>query len=157
MTGRRRALVVLAAAGFAAGGITEPEGSLAMRKLAPVIFVEAVEPCIAFWVDRLGFTQTIAVPLGDRLGFAAVEAGGVEVMYQSRASIAADIPALADGEFDRTGYALFIEVDDLDALLASLQGVEVIVPERRTFYGAREVFVRAPCGSVVGFAEMSDE
>lgn len=146
---------MLVAGLFAASEATDPDRSATMRKLSPVIFVEAVEPCVEFWVDRLGFTTTIRVPVGDRLGFAAVEAGGVEIMYQSRESIAADIPALASDDFSRTGYALFIEVEDLDALLPKLEGAEVVVPERRTFYGAREIFVRAPCGSVVGFAEMS--
>ena len=126
-----------------------------VKKLSPVIFVEEVEPCVAFWVDRLGFTLTLQVPHGERLGFAAVASGAVEIMYQSRASIAADIPVLAEGPFARTGSALFLEVERLDPVLRRLDGVEVVVPERRTFYGAREVFVRAPCGTVVGFAEMT--
>lgn len=126
-----------------------------MKKLSPVIFVEDVEPCVAFWVDRLGFTLAVEVPHGDRLGFAAVESGPVEIMYQSRASIAADIPALAAGPLSRSGSALFVEVERLDAVLPRLAGAEVVVPERTTFYGAREIFVRAPCGTVVGFAEMA--
>ncbi len=125
-----------------------------MKKLTPVIFVEEIEPCLAFWEDRLGFQRTIEVPDGGRLGFAAVANGNVEVMYQSRASIAADVPALAEGPFAKSG-ALFIEVQSLDALKPKLEGVEVVVPERTTFYGAREIFVRAPCGTVVGFAEMT--
>jgi uncharacterized glyoxalase superfamily protein PhnB len=126
-----------------------------VKKLTPVIFVEEVEPCIAFWVERLGFTLTMEVPHGDRTGFAAVASGDVEIMYQSRASIAADVPALAEGAFARTGSALFVEVESLDGALPRLDGVEVVVPERKTFYGAREIFVRAPCAPVIGFAEMS--
>jgi uncharacterized glyoxalase superfamily protein PhnB len=127
-----------------------------MKKLTPVIFVDEVEPCVTFWQD-LGFERTMEVPEGDRLGFAAVEKGGVEIMYQSRASVAADLPALAEGDFDRSGSVLFIEVERLDDLLPLLEGVEVVVPERTTFYGAREIFVRASCGTVVGFAEMIGE
>ncbi len=127
-----------------------------MKKLTPVIFVEEVEPCLEFWVDRLGFEKTIEVPAHDRLGFAAVAQGDVEVMYQSRASVASDIPALAQGPFARSG-ALYIEVGSLDAILPKLEGVEVVVPERKAFYGAREIFVRATCGTVVGFAEMAGE
>lgn len=127
-----------------------------MKKLSPVIFVEEIEPCLGFWVERLGFSKTVEVPHGDGLGFAAVASGAVEVMYQSRASIAEDIPALAEGPFARSG-ALFIEVESLDAILPQLEGLEVVVPERTTFYGAREIFVRAPCGTVVGLAEMTGE
>lgn len=126
-----------------------------MKKLTPVIFVDAIEPCLPFWEERLGFERTIEVPHRDRLGFAALQKSGIEVMYQSRASLAADIPVLAEGPFDRSG-ALFIEVESLDAIKPALEGLEVVVPERTTFYGAREIFVRAPCGTVVGFAEMTE-
>lgn len=34
-----------------------------------------------------------------------------------------------------------------------MEGFEVVVPRRSTFYGAEEVFVREPGGNVVGFAE----
>jgi hypothetical protein len=46
-----------------------------------------------------------------------------------------------------------VEVDDLDTVIAALgDGAEVVVPRRRTFYGMDELFVRAPCGTLVGFA-----
>lgn len=125
-----------------------------MKKLTPVIFVEEIEPCIAFWVERLGFEQTMQVTEGDKLGFAAVQSGDVEIMYQSRASVAHDIPALADGPLAKSGV-LFVKVENLDAVKAKLEGTETIFPERTTFYGSREIGVRAPCGTAVIFAEMS--
>jgi uncharacterized glyoxalase superfamily protein PhnB len=128
-----------------------------MKRLTPVIFVEEVEPCLEFWVDRLGFEKTMGVPEGDRLGFAAAKRGSVEVMYQSRASIANDVPAFAEGPFERSGLTLYIEVSDLDDVASRIEGVEVVVPERKTFYGAREIAVRAPCGTVVMFAEMGEQ
>jgi uncharacterized glyoxalase superfamily protein PhnB len=126
-----------------------------MKRLTPVIFVEEVEPCLEFWVDRLGFERTMEVPGGDRLGFAAAQKGRVEVMYQSRASLANDVPAFAEGAFERSGITLYVEVSDLNDVASRLKGVEVIVPERKTFYGAREIGVRAPCGTAVMFAEMT--
>jgi uncharacterized glyoxalase superfamily protein PhnB len=146
-------LAVLALA-LASASATPRTSDETMKKLTPVIFVEAVEPCIAFWIDRLGFEKTAEVPEGDRLGFAAVSAGNVEVMYQSRASVAKDIPTLAEGPFHKSG-GLFIEVSDLDAIKVKLEGAELIFPERTTFYGAREIAVRAPCGTAVIFAEMT--
>lgn len=127
-----------------------------MKKLTPVIVVDEIEPSLEFWVERLGFEQTMEVPEGDRLGFAAVQAGSVELMYQTRSSAATDLPELAEGSLERS-VALFIEVADLDALRPKLEGVEEIVPERTTPYGAREIWVRAPCGSVVGFAEFLEQ
>lgn len=128
-----------------------------MKKLTPVLLVEEVEPCLGFW-EALGFEKTIEVPEGDRIGFAAMARGGVEIMYQSRASVAADMPALADLEYTRDGLGLFIEVADLTDVkrrLAAAGGQETF-PERATFYGAREVGVRAPCGTHVVFAEFGE-
>lgn len=127
-----------------------------MRQLTPVILVEEIESCLPFWTERLGFELTMQVPEGDRLGFAAVAKDGVQVMYQSRASVLADVPALGGGPFAKDGFGLFIVVPDLDPVLAALEGTDVIVPERRTFYGAREIGVRAPCGTTVMFAEFAD-
>lgn len=129
-----------------------------MKKLTPVLLVEEVEPCLGFW-EVLGFEKTIEVPVGDRIGFAAMVRGGVEIMYQSRASVAADLPALADLEYTRDGLGLFIEVADLEDVkrrLASAEGAVETFPERTTFYGAREVGVRAPCGTHVVFAEFGE-
>ena len=123
---------------------------MAFKRLTPILNVEAIEPCLPFWTDRLGFVLTTEVPDGDRLGFVILQKDGVELMYQTHASLSQDVPAVA--EQGRDGL-LFIEVDDVDAVARALEGIEVVVPMRTTFYGAREIFVRAPCGTVVGFAE----
>jgi uncharacterized glyoxalase superfamily protein PhnB len=149
---------ILALGLFGTAGLKaqRPETDQIMKKLTPVIFVEEIEPCLEFWVDRLGFAKTMEVPEGDRLGFVAVQAGTVELMYQSRASVAGDIPALAAGPFHKSGV-LFIEVTSLDALRPKLEGVELVFPERTTFYGSREIGVYAPCGTAVIFAEMPEQ
>ena len=132
---------------------TVPAAESAMRKLTPVLIVEAIEPCLAFWVDRLGFRKTVEVPEGDALGFVILEKDGVELMYQSRASVANDIPALADTRGHST--ALFLEVENVSMIERAMQGVEVIVPRRRTFYGMDEIGVREPGGHAVIFAQPS--
>ncbi|MDH4045239.1 MAG: hypothetical protein OEY20_13750 [Gemmatimonadota bacterium] len=128
----------------------------AMKKLTPIIVVDAIEPCLPFWTDRLGFTLTNQVPEGDRIGFAMLEHGDVEVMYQTRSGIAADVPSVAESGAG-TRSLLYIEVADVEDVARRLEGVEVAVPMRTTFYGAKELFVRAPCGTVVGFAQMGVE
>jgi uncharacterized glyoxalase superfamily protein PhnB len=131
-----------------------------MKKLTPIMTVDAIEPCLPFWTERLGFEITATVPHGDAIGFAMLQKGDVELMYQSRASVEEDLgPASAE-----TGHAgivesmaagtttLFIEVDAVDDVVAALEGADVVVPRRKTFYGMDEIFVRAPCGTLVGFA-----
>lgn len=126
-----------------------------MKKLTPILFVDEIEPCLPFWTDRLGFEVTVEVPHEDRLGFVILKKGGVELMYQSRASADADIPGVAEA-FVGNPTMLFVEVEAIDPLVGALEGVEVVVPRRTTFYGMDELFVRAPCGSVVGFAAATD-
>lgn len=127
-----------------------------MKKLTPVIFVDRIEPVLPFWTDRLGFEKTVEVPEGDALGFVILARGGVEVMYQSRASVAKDVPAMAVEPFlSRTN--LFIEVEKLQEFLPRLEGLPVTVPQRSTFYGALEFGVRAPCGTNVVLAEFQGQ
>lgn len=126
-----------------------------VRKIVPIIAVEAIEPCLSFWTDRLGFTLVVQVPHEDRLGFVILARDGLEVMYQTRASIGADAPGIAPS--GGAGITLYLDVDDINAVERAIAGFDVVVPRRTTFYGADEIFVRAPCGTVVGFAQPGAE
>ena len=121
----------------------------AVRKITPILFVESIEPCLGFWT-ALGFTKAVEVPEGDRLGFVILVKDGVEVMYQSRASLRKDLPAVAESP---AASALYIEVDDLDEVARRVSGAPVLVPRRTTFYGAEEIGVREPAGSLVMFSK----
>ena len=125
-----------------------------VRKLTPVLIVDAIEPVLPFWVDRLGFTAAAEVPHGDALGFVILVRDGVELMYQTRASVAEDAPAsLPAGDIGADGTGLFLEVEDLDAVADAVAGLPLVVPRRRTFYGMDEIGVREPGGRVVMFAQ----
>ena len=126
-----------------------------VKKLTPVLMVDAIEPCLPFWVDRLGFTKTVEVPHENHLGFVILVKDGIEVMYQSKASVAADIPPL--GGSPQKGTFLFIEVDDLNAIEKVLKGTTPVVPRRKTFYGADELIVREPAGNIVTFAQFAEQ
>ncbi len=130
---------------------------MSVRKMTPVLIVDRIEPSIELWVDRLGFEKTIEVPEGDHLGFAAFARGELEIMYQTRESVAtevatADLPkALLPDERSRT--TLFCEVSDLKAIREKLQGLDILLSHRKTSYGADELWLREPGGHIVGFAE----
>lgn len=127
--------------------------SLKLNKLTPVLVVDAIEPCLPFWTERLGFAKTVEVPEGDRLGFVILAKDGIEVMYQSRDSVRKDIPALADPPAGGTN--LYVDVADLAAVERAVTGVEIVVPRRKTFYGADEIGVREPGGNAVIFGQHS--
>jgi hypothetical protein len=123
-----------------------------VKKLTPVLYVEAIEPCLDLWVKRLGFEQTIEVPEGDKLGFVILAKDGIEVMYQSRASVAKDVPAFAGRSLGQTN--LYLEVESLAPVERAVKGMNLALPKRKTFYGATEIGVQDPAGNVVIFAEM---
>jgi uncharacterized glyoxalase superfamily protein PhnB len=132
-----------------------PGKNPALKQLTPVLIVDAVEPCIRFWVDRLGFAVTNEVPGPDgKLVFASVQLGAIEIMYQTRASVIDEQPGSAK-ELVGHSVALFITVDNLDSVEKSLAGAPVVKPRHQTFYGSTEMYVREPGGNTVGFAQFS--
>ena len=130
-----------------------------MNTLTPVLVVESIEECLPFWVDRLGFEKTVEVPTdpskdaaGQKIGFVILMHGAVQVMLQTRASVALDAPSLLSGPLESNAVGFFIEVDDLAPILKAVEGCEITLEERTTFYGKREIGVRAPGGFNVVFA-----
>jgi uncharacterized glyoxalase superfamily protein PhnB len=126
----------------------------AVLSSTPVLFVAAIEPAVDFWQNRLGFSRTIEVPIGDSLGFAAFSNGQVEVMYQTYASGAEDTPDLG-AEQRASRCFLFLQVADIDAIAQALDGIEIVMPRRTTFYGATEIGYREPGGHLVTFAQFA--
>jgi hypothetical protein len=128
-----------------------------LRKMTPVLVVDRIEPALPLWVDRLGFEKTAEVPEGDHLGFVILSKGGLEVMYQTRESVAteiagADLPrALMPPAGSQT--SLFCEVEDLDQIRKKLEGFDVLLSYRKTGYGSEELWLREPGGHIVGFAQ----
>jgi uncharacterized glyoxalase superfamily protein PhnB len=126
---------------------------LGLQHLTPVLVVDEVEPCLRFWIEKLGFTLENQVPGDDgKLVFASAKAGDVEVMYQTRASVLAERPGAAK---DLVGHStvLFVTVDDLDRIERAVAGAPVVKPRHDTFYGSSELYVTEPGGNLVGFAQ----
>ena len=122
-----------------------------VKKVTPILVVDAIEPALPFWHAQLGFEKVAEVPHGGRLGFVLLARDGHEVMLQTRESLEADVPSVAALA---PACAVYCDVDSLDAAIAAVPGAEVLVPRRRTFYGADEIWVRDPNGAVVGLAEV---
>jgi uncharacterized glyoxalase superfamily protein PhnB len=101
---------------------------------------------------QLGFEATIQVPDGDVLGFVILNNGPVEIMYQTRASVAKDVPSMAGFP---SSSILYIHVSDIDQVIAAVAGAPVLVPKRTTFYGATEYSVQEPGGNAVSFSQVS--
>ncbi len=131
-----------------------------VRKATPVLVVDRIEPVVAFW-KKLGMSVATEVPdqaAGDgRLGFVILALQGVEIMYQTVASVRDDLLKSASvKEAFRSGpqqTTLFVEVDRLAEIESKLQGERLIMPRRTTFYGTTEVGYADPAGNIIVFAE----
>jgi uncharacterized glyoxalase superfamily protein PhnB len=138
--------------GRPSGEETKP---MTVKKITPVLFAAEIEPCVKFWVERFGFEKTVEVPEGGKLGFAIVQKGGVELMYQSFASMDKDAPAKTAEAARKGPTFLYVEVENLDGVIGALKGAEVVMPVRTTFYGSREIGVTDPAGHYITFAQMN--
>ena len=121
-----------------------------IQKATPLLRVERVEPSLAFWVDRLGFQKVMEEMEGDSLGFVILSKGHVELMLQSRASLAKDLPALSVGAM--TPSVVYVGVTNLQEIASKISATDTLVPRRTTNYGMEEIWVREPGGHVIGFA-----
>jgi uncharacterized glyoxalase superfamily protein PhnB len=130
------------------------EANAMVRKITAVLFVKEIEPVLAFWTDGLGFTKTVEVPEGNKLGFVILEKDGVEMMYQTYASADKDVPSVA-ADVRKGPTFLYVQVDDLESVKAALKRAQVYLPERKTFYGATEIGVKDPAGHFITFAQLT--
>jgi len=126
----------------------------------PVLFMKWVEPS-RDWFMKIGFTVMFDVP-GERnlLGFVALQNNGVQVMLETRGNKNEEPEVrkrtLASGNgFEPSAAAIvFIEVDDVAAVIQALEGTKVIAERHKTFYGADEITYEEPGGHLVTFAQM---
>jgi|SRR5579871_5048682 len=133
-----------------------------VRRLTPVIVVERIEPVLDFW-RKIGLQAVVEVPDATaddtRLAFVILTNTGVEVMYQTIASVTQDLAAAASVKtaFPSTPQrvTLYLEVDDLDTIERQLDGERIVMPRRTTAYGATEIGFVEPAGNVVIFARQS--
>jgi lactoylglutathione lyase len=78
---------------------------------------------------------------------------GVEIMFQARASLEEELPALKQKEI---GGALtfYIEVEDVKGLYTRLrESVTIVQDMHKTFYGAEEFAIHDCNGLILTFAE----
>ena len=128
-----------------------------VKRITPVLFVQEVEPCVKFWVERLGFERTAEVPEGDQLAFAVLQKGSCELMFQSYASADKDVASTISQMVRKGPTFLYVEVDNLAETIKALQGSEEVMPRRETFYGSTEIAIKDPAGHYVTFAEFAPQ
>lgn len=121
-------------------------------KATAVLIVEHVEQSLPFF-EAAGFERTVEVPHDDTIGFVILLRDNAEVMLQSQASALADVTTIDPRDIKSSLTFLFVEIDDLAAIERALKKYKVVVPRRKTFYGADETSYKEPSGHIVTFAQ----
>src|SRR6185295_9588787 len=125
---------------------------MTINRSTPILHVKSVEPSLNFWTERFGFKSTIQVPEGNHIGFVALESGSIELMYQTYQGMQND-QNLAKAVEQGPSF-IFMEVPDINAVIKSLDGAEVVQGLHETFYGAQEIVVKEPGGHFVIFSQL---
>jgi uncharacterized glyoxalase superfamily protein PhnB len=124
-----------------------------INRSTPILHVKTVEPSLKFWTERFGFKPTVQVPEGDHIGFVALEQDSVELMLQTYEGMQADDNPLAH-LVEKGPSFMFMEVPDINAVIKSLDGADVVQGLHETFYGAKEIVVKEPGGHFVIFSQL---
>ncbi len=120
-----------------------------LKKLTTILIVDAIEPQLPVW-QKLGYEIVTRVPDTGTLGFVILKSTAGELMLQTKDSIKEDIPDIAKRN---PSVGLYADVDSITKTQPSLAGAELIVDQRKTFYGATESWFVLPGGTVLGLAE----
>jgi len=140
----------------AASGSGAPAGSTpvvsaaTVQRVTPILVVDDIERSLPFW-EALGFTVSSPTWIDDKLVFAGVSKDGLDVHYQTKANLERNAPETVQS-LTATTSLVYVTVASLEPVIAGLGDAEVVIPRRRTSWGADEIYVREPGGNIVAFA-----
>ena len=120
--------------------MTSDDGRTAFRSSATVLCVNAMKPMLEYFEERLGFR--IEGTAGEIPSWASLQRDGVEIM-------------LACGHYPQpaSDWAIYVYVEDVDALYAEYQGrgAELVSEPVDKGHGSREFEARLPDGRLMAF------
>ena len=124
-----------------------------LKKLTPNLMVEDVARTLAFYRDVLGFQVLTTLPEQEPFDFAIVQRDSVELMFQARASLSDNVPALTGAPIGAS-QTFYIDVEGIRDLYQALHDkVEIVVDFHTTFYGTQEFYFRNINGYILSFSE----
>ena len=122
-----------------------------IASITPVLFVDRVEPTRDFF-QQAGFEVMFDIPEGDHLGFAGMNRDGQQLMIETRGNTHEDAK-LQQMTRESRRAVVFIEVDDLDQVIATMPEDRIVVQRHQTFYKSDELTYEEPGGNLVTFAK----
>src|SRR5438445_10310895 len=94
----------------------EEKKKMVINRSTPVLHVKVVEPSLKFWTERFGFKTTIQVLERDHIGFAAIDNGSVELMYQTYEGMQANPSDPLTKAAEQRPTFILMEVPDIHAI-----------------------------------------
>jgi hypothetical protein len=117
-----------------------------LEKLTTILVVDSIEVCLPALL-ALGHEVTVRVPEDGELDFVILSSKAGELALQTKRSLADDLPLVAKRS---PSVLLYADVASLAEAKAALPTAEVLVSERKTFYGATESWLVLPGGTILG-------
>jgi uncharacterized glyoxalase superfamily protein PhnB len=113
-----------------------------VREVASLLFVRDIIASVAFYRDKLGFTQTAAWEPDGKLAWCRMQRGAAAIMLQQDCPDE-DGPAEGRGR----GVVFYFNCDDADKMHADFiaRGLKLSAPAT-AFYGMRQVSLNDPDG-----------
>jgi uncharacterized glyoxalase superfamily protein PhnB len=118
-----------------------------LKSIVPILFVRDVPTCAAHFRDKLGFA--IDFLYGDPPFYGAVSRDAVCIHFRCvRQPNFAELAAR-----EHSLILASVEVDDIHALFAELQGrgADIVQPPTKQSWGGTDFHVRDPDGNVISF------
>ena len=138
--------------------------AMTYKKLTTNMMVDDVNRTVDFYSNVLGFEFVMGVPEDSQevvtamqndqaLGFAMVKCKNVEMMFQTKKSLAREIPEFSGMKIGGS-LTFYVQVEDVEDLFEKLKDkVTIIKGMQTTFYGMREFYIRDCNGYVLAFAQ----
>lgn len=121
---------------------------MSLSTITPILVVDAIEPLLPSW-KALGFAEAMRMDHGAHLGFVMLVREGHQVMVQSRASLAEDLPPIAE---KNPQSLLYLDVTDVDAEVQKADRAPLVGP-RTMPYGRREAWFEDGAGTFYALAQ----
>jgi uncharacterized glyoxalase superfamily protein PhnB len=143
--------------------ITQQEKNM-NTTFTPNLMTKNVNASVEFYSRHLGFNMMMGLPFesetpveqlsdGTPLQYAMLNKDGAMVMFQHQQSLTEECDVFTDKAVAASG-TYYLEVENLDALKSGLgDDIDIVVPERVTFYGMRELWIRDNNGYIITLAQ----
>jgi uncharacterized glyoxalase superfamily protein PhnB len=115
--------------------------SSVVHELVPLLFVDDIQSCVVFYIEKLAFTMQAKWEPDGKLTWCKLRRDGSAIMLQKACE--EDGPAGARGR----GIIFYFNCHDVDAMYAELVARDLIVNlPKVAFYGEKQLSLRDPDG-----------